>query len=257
MTGPGSADGIGGTRAEVLMVDSVGKAFGERVVLRSGSFRARSGEILCLMGRNGEGKTTLLRIAAGLLAPDHGTVRFAGTLHLRPRLHVMARRGLLYLSQDDPLPPGLPVRHALRALAGMPSPREGGAELDRRLGAEVDRLRLGSLLERGARDLSGGERARAAMAGAALRRPACLLFDEPLAGTAPRDRELLSDALRRLAGEGCAVVVTGHEAADMMLLADRVVWVTSGTTRDLGHPDDAKGNDFFRRHYLGWSARGG
>lgn len=251
MTGSGLRGGIDSTRAEVLVVDSVGKAFGERVVLKSGSFRARSGEILCLMGRNGEGKTTLLRIAAGLLAPDHGTVRFTATLHLRPRLHVMARRGLLYLSQDDPLPPGLPLRHALTALARMASPGEGGRGMLRRLEAEVERLRLAPLVELAPRDLSGGERARVAMAAAALRKPACLLFDEPLAGTAPKDRESLSDALRRLAGEGCAVVITGHEATDLLALAHRVVWVTSGTTRLLGNPDEAKANDFFRRGYLG------
>lgn len=245
-------------RAEVLVVDSVGRSFGDRAVLKAASFRVHAGEILCLMGRNGEGKTTLLRVAAGLLGPDHGFVRFGGKVHLRPRLHRLARRGLLYLSQDAPLPATLSIRHALRAMARMgDSESSTGESTEARLEIEAEALALMPLLDRNARSLSGGERSRAAAAAALLRQPVCVLFDEPLAGSSPKDRELLSVALSRLAAQGCAVVVTGHDVDDLLALAHRVVWVASGTTLDLGPPDTARRHDLFRRHYLGMVPRAG
>jgi lipopolysaccharide export system ATP-binding protein len=107
------------------------------------------------------------------------------------------------------------------------------------------------LLDRRPPTLSGGERRRAELAAALVRRPTCLVADEPFRGIAPLDAELLTAAYRALAVDGCAVVVTGHEAPTLFDAADRVVWCTDGTTYELGSPEAARRSERFCSEYLG------
>jgi ABC-type lipopolysaccharide export system ATPase subunit len=97
--------------------------------------------------------------------------------------------------------------------------------------------------------LSGGELRRAELALALTRRPRCLLADEPFRGIAPVDHDLLSAILRGMATEGCAVVVTGHEVTSLLALAHHITWCTSGTTYELGTPEQALSHEAFRREY--------
>lgn len=226
----------------VLAAESVGKRFGARVVLRSGSLWAEAGVVTAVVGRNGSGKSTLMKIAAGWLAPDHGTVRFMGEVYERPRLHLLARHGLFYLPDRDILTPGLTLGDQLRAFA-----RAGGG--DAREAAEL--VGVSRLLDRRPRGLSGGETRRAEVALALARRPACLVADEPFRGVDPRDAERLAAAFRALSDRGCAVVVSGHEVPTLFPLADRLLWVESGTTTWLGAPEEARRSHRFRREYLG------
>jgi ABC-type lipopolysaccharide export system ATPase subunit len=78
-----------------------------------------------------------------------------------------------------------------------------------------------------------------------------LIADEPYRGIAPVDHERLTGLFRALAADGCAVVVTGHEVSSLLGAADHVTWCTSGTTYELGPPDQACAHDGFRREYLG------
>ncbi len=91
---------------------------------------------------------------------------------------------------------------------------------------------------------------------ALVRRPLVLLADEALAGIAPRDGDRVATALRRLAGEGCAVVVSGHEVNTLLTFADQLLWCTSGTTRRMGAPAETLADHAFRRDYLGPGFRG-
>src|SRR5215210_3753407 len=84
----------------VLHADCVGKRFGTRSVLTSASMWVNAGEIVALLGRNGTGKSTLLKICAGLMGSDHGHLHFRGERIERPRFHTLARRGLGYLPSE-------------------------------------------------------------------------------------------------------------------------------------------------------------
>ena len=110
---------------------------------------------------------------------------------------------------------------------------------------------VAALADRLPPSLSGGELRRAELAAAVVRRPRCLLADEPFRGVAPRDAEALVGVLRRLARDGCAVVATGHEVPTLFDAADHVTWCTGGMTYDLGPPDAARAHHEFRRGYLG------
>lgn len=227
----------------VLAAAAVGKQFGSRVVLSAASLEAHAGCVTYLAGRNGQGKTTLLRICAGLVAPDSGTVHFGGAVYRRPRLHRLAHQGLFFLPARHLLPPHITLRTLIGTFARRFGMRDT-AEI-------VERLALGDLLNARPASLSGGERRRAELALALIRQPRCLLADEPLRGVAPRDAELLLATLRHLADDGCAVVVTGHEAESLLTVCNAVVWVADTTTHPLGAPEEAMRDTRFRQHYLG------
>lgn len=118
-------------------------------------------------------------------------------------------------------------------------------------------LELDGLLARRRRELSVAERRRSEVGLALQRDPFCLVADEPFRELAPMDRTMVAEALRRLAGAGCAVVVTGHEVGTLFDVAEHVIWMTAGTTRELGPPDRARAHPEFRREYLGPNSRRG
>lgn len=226
----------------VLAAEGVGKRFGGRAVLTSATLRIEAGTITALVGRNGVGKSTLLKIAAGWMRPDHGAVHFRARCHLHPRLHSFAEEGLFYLPDRDLLSPGFSINEHLASVAR----RWGGRDV----GAVARATGLEQSLSQRPPALSDGERRRAEIAVALLRRPVCLLADEPYRGLSPYDIETLSSAFRRLAGAGCGIVITGHEVPTLWSVADRVVWCTDGTTYELGTPSAAGSDWRFRQGYL-------
>lgn len=231
----------------LFAADSMVRSFGDRRVLKSASVWARPGRITTLLGRNGCGKSTLLRCAVGELRAEQGATHFAGRVHVRPRLERLARDGLTYLPDRGALARNLPIGRQLDAFAWT-----FGTDGER--AAVIERMRLGPLLGSYVDDLSGGEVRRAAVAVALLRRPRCLLADEPFDGISPVDAEALGDALRALATAGTAVVVTGHQVRLLLDLADDVVWMAAGTTHHIGSATDARNHEQFRREYLGPAA---
>jgi ABC-type multidrug transport system ATPase subunit len=225
----------------LLVAECVGKSYGTRRVLSAGSLRARAGQVGVLFGRNGIGKSTLLKIAAGVVRADSGTVHLDGQFLRRPSLSQLALAGVFYLPDHQILSPSMTLGEQLRLV-------------ERRFGArsaeEAARLaRVEDFLAARPATLSGGELRRAELALALTRRPRCLLADEPFRGIAPVDHDLLSVIIRGMADEGCAVIVTGHEVASLMALADHITWCTSGTTYELGTPERALAHEAFQREY--------
>lgn len=231
----------------VLEVDSVAKRFGSRDVLHAASLRAAAGAVTFLVGRNGCGKTTLLRLATGFLPLEIGFVRFDGVLYPRPRLHRLARLGVLYLPDRDVLSNAFSVRAQIECMWRQLGRADGGMPWD----AVSEAVGLTALGGHRPNALSAGERRRAEMALALCRNPRCLLIDEPFRHLAPADAAIVHTTLRSLADRGCAVVVTGHEVASLLEVADDVTWCTAGTTYSLGTPSDARRHEQFCREYLG------
>jgi ABC-type multidrug transport system ATPase subunit len=227
----------------LLVADSVSKAFEGRKILSSASLRAVEGEVRVMFGRNGSGKTTLLRIAAGLLPADNGVVHFCGQPFLSPRLSDLAALGLFFLPDGDLLSDAFSVRRQLE----MISRRFDSPNIE----SVVARTGIAGQLDKRPSELSGGELRRAEMAAVLLRRPRCLLADEPYRGVSPRDAEDLTRIFRELAAGGAAVFLTGHNVATLLDAADHVTWCTSGTTYELGAPREACTHYSFRKEYLG------
>jgi ABC-type multidrug transport system ATPase subunit len=229
---------------QILAAECVAKSFRGQRVLSSASLRAVGGELRVLLGRNGVGKSTLIKIAAGCLDPDSGSLSFAGRSYLSARLHDLAALGLFYLPEYDLLSRSFSVRKQLEMI------REQFDGRDAEEGAEL--MGVASHLDKLPNELSGGERRRAELAAAFVRRPLCLLADEPYRGLAPLEAERLTAGFSALAGSGVAVVIAGNEVSALLSAADHVTWCTSGTTYELGPPQAAMQNESFRRDYLGW-----
>jgi ABC-type multidrug transport system ATPase subunit len=227
----------------VSLADCVAKSFGERRVLSSASLRGVAGQLRVLFGRNGEGKSTLLKIAAGLLDADSGSVQFAGIAYESPRLPTLARAGLFYLPDHDFFSDAFTIRTQLEMLRRQ----FDGDDIE----VAAERMGIAERLDQRPYQLSGGERRRAEIAAMFVRCPLGVLADEPYRGIAPRDGEYLTAGFRELASAGVAVVVSGHEAPTLLAAADHVTWCTSGTTYELGPPGEAVRHDEFRRRYLG------
>ena len=229
----------------ILVADCVTKSFGDRRVLSAGTLRAEPGQVRVMLGRNGSGKSTLIKIATGWIAADSGTVHFRGRALLRPRHAALAREGLFYLPDHEVLSSAFSIGWQLELFA---------TRFGRRSVSEVATLAdVSHLLDRRPHELSGGELRRAELSLALVRRPDCLLADEPYRGIAPADHDRLTGLFRLLADDGCAVVVTGHEVPTLLEASDHVTWCTSGTTYELGPPAAARTHEEFRRGYLGVS----
>jgi ABC-type multidrug transport system ATPase subunit len=227
----------------LLVADCVSKTFRGRRVLSAGSLRAVPGELRALLGRNGAGKSTLLKIAAGWIRPDGGLVAFDGQTYQQPKLPKLAEQGLFYLPDHDLFSNAYSVRTQLEMFRRQ---FDGGS-----VDAAADLAGIAGSLDAKPSDLSGGERRRAEIAAVLVRRPRCLLADEPFRGIAPKDAEDMTHIFREFAATGMAVIITGHEVPTLLAAADHVTWCTSGTTHELGTPASAVANDAFRREYLG------
>lgn len=227
----------------VFLADSFVMSFGRHRVLKTATAWARPGAVTVLLGRNGCGKTTLLRCGLGFCRAEQGVVRFDGK-HLRhPALWRLARRGLFYVPDRNLLSRRLRLGDQLRLVGSKfegPDPKEA-----------IERLELGSQLSSHPGHMSGGERRRAELALAFVRGPRCLVADEPLTEIEPKDRSLALDMFREMAARGAAVLITGHEVRDLLSVADDIIWMTAGTTHGIGTPDEARAHHQFRREYLG------
>jgi lipopolysaccharide export system ATP-binding protein len=227
----------------VLEADSIGVWFGRRRILSAASLRVDAGRIVALLGRNGCGKTTLLNVINGYVRPRHGHVVFNGVLHHRPKLEDLARAGLFYIPERDLMARGRSLGDHIELLLRR-YPASPASQV-------VRRMRLGLCLNRSPERLSGGERRRAEFGLALMRRPACLMADEPFMGIAPQAAEEIGAILREIAADGCAVLITGHEVQSIFAVAHEIQWMTAGTIYPLGSPAEAVRHDQFRRDYLG------
>lgn len=227
----------------MLHADCIAKRLGDRQVLTAATLKASRGSVTGLLGRMGEGKSTLMNICAGLETPDGGWIELDGIQYIRPRLHVLADRGMFYLADSGNLASSLTLKEHFEALKRRYP--------ETRVDDGIESMKLGQLLDSRPGSMSGGERRRSEIGLALARAPKCLIADEPFRGLDPLVCEIVGSGLRRLAANGCAVVVSGHEVRALAPYLDSIVWLTSGTTELLGEPGEAWQNERFRREYLG------
>jgi len=213
------------------------KSFGKRRALDGISLEVRRGELFCLLGPNGGGKSTLFRILATLSLPDSGEARVGGHDVVAEAAAVRARLGVVF--QSPSLDGKLTILENLRCGGALYGLR--GAELERRIMESAHTLNLSDRMDDSVETLSGGLRRRAEIAKCLLIRPEVLLLDEPSTGLDPGARLDLWAALEKLRAEhGVTALCTTHlmeEAAR----ADRVGIISAGKLVALGTPAELTG----------------
>lgn len=193
----------------VARLSGVAKAFGGRVAVEGLEIRLARGDILGLVGANGGGKTTTLRLLAGLVTPDDGDGEVLGAPLGRRPLPTSVRRRLGYMAQATSLYGELTVAENLRFHAEARGLGRDAAS------AAAARFGLGPRLDNAAATLSGGWARRAHFAAAVLHGPELLLLDEPTAGLDIVTRRELWGWIGALAAAGTAIVVSTHDLGDV------------------------------------------
>ena len=213
-------------------LQSIGRRFGDRWILQDLGLQVNAGECVALLGASGCGKSTVLRLIAGLDQPDSGTIRIDG----RSMDGVPARRrriGMVF--QSYALFPHLNVSDNLEL--GLRTRGVNATERRRKIDAVLDVVQLRDQAARRPAQLSGGQRQRVALARALLRDPLVYLLDEPMSNLDAQLRDELRPELKRLILDGPEpVIYVTHDQQEAMALADRIAVMRAGRIEQIGSP---------------------
>ena len=215
-----------------LVIDSVTKRFGDVVALDDASFVVEPGRIFGLLGANGAGKTTSMRIVLDILRPDAGRVTWQGSLNTD-----LPRRTWGYLPEERGLYPRMQVGEQLRFFAALYGVSDADAR--REIGEWLDRFRIPDYLDRRAEELSKGNQQKIQFLAAILHDPEVLIMDEPFTGLDPVNVRLLKEAFLEMRDRGKTLIFSTHqmeqveELCESIAIVDRGRVVVNGGVRDV------------------------
>jgi sodium transport system ATP-binding protein len=208
------------------------KSFGKVQAVAGLSFSARDGAITTILGGNGSGKTTTIRIIAGLVRADRGAARIDGIDVAADRTGALAKLGVLH--DDLGLYPRLTAREHLVFSARLYGMSSRAAE--EAANRAIDLTGIADIAKRPTHGFSHGQRMKVALARALVHRPQNLMLDEPTRGLDIFAVRMLRDLLKRLRSEGVCIVMSNHVLAEVMELSDQVVMIADGRLKASGAP---------------------
>jgi branched-chain amino acid transport system ATP-binding protein len=222
--------------------------YGSSHILHGVSFSIRKGEALGLMGRNGMGKTTLIRSMLGLVRPRHGTVRVNGDDMTRSKPHRIALAGVAYVPEGRGIFPNLSVRENLlmAARAGVDGRREWTFER-----VMETFPRLGERINNGGGQLSGGEQQMLTIGRALMTNPDLLILDEATEGLAPLMVKEIWKVIRTIRDTGIATVVVDKNHSAVTALTNRSVILVKGEVVFDGPSEQVRQDPALIRKHLG------
>ncbi len=221
------ANALNASHAGVLEVSGLNQFYGGSHILRDVNLRAELGQVTCLLGRNGVGKTTLLRCIMGVVAPKTGSVMWDGNDITRLAPHQRVARGVAYVPQGREIFGRLTVEENLR----MGLARFSGAKA-RNIPAFVYETFpvLAEMKHRRGGDLSGGQQQQLAIARALVSEPRLLILDEPTEGIQPSIIKLIGEVIKQLAARGDMAILLVEQYYDFAeSLADTYAVMARGT----------------------------
>ncbi len=232
-----------------LFVDSIGKSFRRRPVVKSVSLRLHRGEVVGLLGPNGAGKTTCFYMITGLVAVDYGRIYLDGEDITAQPMYQRARMGIGYLPQETSIFRGMSVEENVTAVVEL---RERDkAKIRETTTRLLEELRIEHLREAPAVSLSGGERRRVEIARALASEPSFMLLDEPFAGIDPLAIADIREVVGYLKTRGIGILITDHNVRETLDIIDRASIIASGEVLFEGSPDEILADPEVRRVYLG------
>jgi branched-chain amino acid transport system ATP-binding protein len=232
----------------MLNVSAIDGWYGNVQVLRD--LYLTAGEVLCMLGRNGAGKTTSLKAIMGLIRPRSGSIRLDGVELTSLPAHEIPKQGIAYVPQGRRLFAELTVAENLEI--GLMARGRGHATLERAL-ALFPILR--ERLRQRSGTLSGGEQQMLAIARALCVEPKVLLLDEPTEGLMPAMIAAIRDCVRQLREQRVAIVLVEQRVDAVLPVADRVAFIENGRTREVVDVATLRGDLTLVHRYVGVGQR--
>ncbi|HWK14542.1 MAG TPA: ABC transporter ATP-binding protein [Rhizobiaceae bacterium] len=232
--------------ADALTMTGVQAGYGDAAVLRNFSLTLARGEVLCLLGRNGAGKTTALKTIMGLVRASAGSIRLGDVELTELPAHEVPRAGIAYVPQGRRLFAEMSVAENLTI--GLMTRGKGSATRERVLDLfPVLRERLSQR----AGTLSGGEQQMLAMARALCLEPDVLLLDEPTEGLMPAMIARIRETVSALRETGVSTLLVEQRVDAVLPVADRVAFVETGRVREVVDVERLRAEPGLVRKYVG------
>jgi len=218
-----AADTAAHSRDPVLQASALHRTLGDQAAVTDISLNLARGDVLGLLGLNGAGKSTTLRMLCGMLVPDSGHVTVNGYSMSEEPLQARAQIG--FLPDQPPLYDDMRVREYLQLCAQIRKLK--GARLAERMSAVIDQCALGDVQNKLIAALSKGYRQRVGLAQAIIHQPAILLLDEPSNGLDPQQLDAMRELIRHYA-EDNAVILSTHQLSEAQSICNRVAIIHAG-----------------------------
>jgi len=255
VTGTADAGAEGAATVSRLEAHHLQKSYGSRKVVKDVSLAVQKGEVVGLLGPNGAGKTTSFYMIVGLVRADSGRILIDGQPVERMPIHRRSRLGLSYLPQEASIFRKLNVQDNVRAVLELQRDDHGAPlgkdEIEKRLNALLQDLRVDHLRDSPAVALSGGERRRVEIARALATQPRFILLDEPFAGIDPIAVIEIQRIIGYLKSRGIGVLITDHNVRETLGICDHAFIISDGHVLAQGTPSEIVNNADVRRVYLG------
>ena len=229
----------------MLEVKDIHTYYGVSHILFGVTFKVDPGEVVCLLGRNGAGKSTTMRSIIGLTPPRRGSIHFKGERISGERPYIIARKGIGYVPDDRRVFADLTVGENLEITEIA---REGAIWSKDNVFAIFPFLK--HIESRKAGFLSGGEQQMLTIARALMTNPDFLLLDEPTEGLAPMVIRMLEDQINQVKAKGITVLLAEQNQQVALRLSNRGYIIDNGLIRYEGTIEDLKGNEEIRKKYL-------
>lgn len=234
-----------------LVAKNITRSFKQNLVVREVSLRVDRGEVVGLIGPNGAGKSTCFSMLSGIIKAESGDVLIDGISVTNLPIHIRARRGLSLLPQETSVFKGLSVLDNLKVASELhqagPTNRDQGETIDNLL----IQFGLKGIEERQGKFLSGGEKRRLELARLLMSSPRYVLLDEPFAGVDPISINEIKSHISSLARDNIGVLITDHNAADILDICDNVYVMKDGAIIFEGNPAAVAANETVKSVYLG------
>jgi branched-chain amino acid transport system ATP-binding protein len=243
----GATGGPAGTA--LLELENIAAFYGDLQALFGVTLRIRQGEIVTLIGANGAGKTTILRVISGVKHPQNGSLRFAGEEVSGVPAHDMVARGISHVPEGRQVFPFLTVRENLSLGAYTRRARAHGKQsLEEQLALFP---RLSERMDQLAGTLSGGEQQMVAIARGLMAQPKLLLLDEPSLGLAPKVVDEVFERIQQVRRTGITMLVVEQNVISGLSISDRGYVVQNGAVVLEDTAKDLLTNEMVRAAYLG------
>jgi len=233
----------------LLEINGLVKTYGRKTVVKGVSLSVKRGEVVGLLGPNGAGKTTTFYMVVGIISPDQGKISFDNQNITYMPIHLRAKFGIGYLSQEPSVFRKLTVEENIMAiLETLPLTK---LERLNRMDELLNELSIAHLRKNRAYTLSGGETRRLEITRALVTNPSFLLLDEPFSGIDPIVVKEAQVIIGELKNKGIGILVTDHNVRETLSITDRAYLISEGKILISGTAQELIDHDKAREVYLG------